>query len=107
MIIRQWRGRVPHDKADAYAEVMKRLAIPDYSSVDGLLAYYFTRADKPDHTEFLLITHWESIEAIKQFAGDDYNKAKYYDEDKEYLLEFAEFVEHFEVFASSTSTSSD
>lgn len=102
MIVRLWRGRVPLEKADEYEAVTNRLAIPDYSAVDGLLAYYFTRADHDTYAEFLLITHWESVEAIKQFAGEDYNKAKYYDEDKDYLLEFAEFVEHFELFSSDT-----
>ncbi len=101
MIIRQWRGRTLPEKADDYEALMTKLAIPDYSRVAGLLAYYFTRNDQAEYTEFLLITHWESVEAIKQFAGEDYQKAKYYDEDKDYLLEFAEFVEHFEVFASS------
>jgi len=101
MIIRIWRGRVPLDKAGDYETVVSRLAIPDYSRVDGLLAYYFTRADKADHTEFVLITHWKSIASIKQFAGDDYNKAKYYEEDQDYLLDFPEFVEHLEVFSSN------
>lgn len=101
MIIRMWRGRTALDKADDYEQVMCDLAIPDYSRVDGLLAYYFTRSDKDDHTEFLLITHWESIDAIKQFAGEDYDRAKYYEEDKDFLLDFPEFVEHVEVFASS------
>lgn len=102
MIIRMWRGKTLLEKADDYEKLMERLAIPDYSRVDGLLAYYFTRADYDDHAEFLLITHWDSIEAIQQFAGEDYTQAKYYDADQDFLLEFPETVEHVRVFASRT-----
>src|SRR5690606_22542884 len=98
MIIRMWRGRTALEKADAYEEMTRRLAIPDYTSVEGFLAYYFTRRDLEDYAEFLLITHWESIDAIKGFAGEDYSKAKYYDEDQYFLLDFPEYVEHFHVF---------
>lgn len=48
---------------------------------------------------FILITFWENYEVIKNFAGEDYEKAKYYSEDKNYLLEFEEKVTHYEVFA--------
>ena len=49
---------------------------------------------------FTLITFWENLEVIKNFAGDDFEKAKYYSEDKNYLLEFEEEVIHYEVFAA-------
>ena len=38
------------------------------------------------------------MEAIKKFAGDDYEKARYYPEDEKYLLEFEERVDHYETF---------
>jgi heme-degrading monooxygenase HmoA len=105
MIIRLWRGKTALEKADEYEILMKKLAIPDYSSAEGLQMYFFTRNDHSDYAEFLLITHWESIEAVKRFAGDDYTRAKYYEEDKEFLLDFPEEVEHYEVFASSSNVS--
>jgi len=40
---------------------------------------------------------WESIAAIKQFAGDDYEKARYYPEDKDFLLELEPAVSHYEI----------
>ena len=40
----------------------------------------------------------KGFESIKQFAGDDYEKAKYYPEDKKYLLEFEDSVIHCETF---------
>lgn len=103
MIIRMWRGKVRIEKAEAYKELMKSIAIPDYSSVEGFISCHFTTSQKEDHVEFLLITYWQTLEAIIQFAGKNYQQAKYYEEDKEYLLEFPEEVEHFEIFASANS----
>jgi heme-degrading monooxygenase HmoA len=99
MVIRMWRGRTPIEKATAYEELMRCLAAPDYGAVPGLLAYYFTRHDTETEAEFLLITHWESLEAVQGFAGADYQRAKYYPEDQDFLLAFPETVEHFTVFA--------
>jgi heme-degrading monooxygenase HmoA len=98
MIIRLWRGKTPLEKADAYEAFTSKMAGPDYSSIPGLLAFYFTRRDLPDYAEFLLITHWESMDSITQFAGQYATKAKYYPEDRDFLLDFPEEVEHFEVF---------
>jgi hypothetical protein len=50
-----------------------------------------------DVAHFLFITHWESFEAIRGFAGDDLARAKYYPEDREYLLEFEPTVQHYEL----------
>lgn len=47
--------------------------------------------------EFLLISLWDSMEAIKLFAGPDADKAVYYPEDKEYLLELEPRVAHYDV----------
>ncbi len=97
-IIRIWRGKVLPSKADEYEELMKRIAAPDYGAVDGLKSLYFTRREMTEYVEFLLITHWESIDAIRAFSGDDVLKAKYYREDRDFLLSFPEYVEHYEVF---------
>lgn len=101
MIIRIWRGKTTLDKADEYEDILRQTGLIDYQSVDGLQAYYFTRRDMDTYTEFLLITHWDSVTSIQQFAGEDYQKAKYYPEDKNFLVDFPEFVEHFEVFERS------
>jgi hypothetical protein len=50
--------------------------------------------------EFLLLTLWESVAAIKRFAGEEYEKARYYPEDKDFLIEMEPFVMHYEVVQS-------
>jgi hypothetical protein len=50
-------------------------------------------------THFVLTTLWDSLGAIRGFAGDDYTRARYYPEDDDYLLDREPFVLHYEVLA--------
>ena len=101
MIVRMWHGRVETSKADKYAEFMKERAAPDYSSVRGLKKLMFLRSAEADVTHFLLITHWDSMEAVKKFAGEHPEKAKYYPEDDDFLLEKEETTALYEMFYES------
>jgi len=93
-----WHGRVDSSKSDEYAEFMKQRAAPDYSSVDGLQKLLFLRTDEKDVTHFLLVTYWDSMESVKKFAGEEPEKAKYYPEDDQFLLEKEELSALYEVF---------
>ena len=54
--------------------------------VDGNLAH------------FEMLSFWDGIEAIKRFAGETYQAARYYDFDNDFLIEKEPFVLHFEVY---------
>ncbi len=99
MIARIWHGRTKAEDFEEYSEFLKDRAIPDYKSTEGFVRLTFLRKLKGDEGDFVLITFWENLEVIENFAGEDYEKAKYYPEDKHYLLEFEENVTHYEVFA--------
>jgi len=77
---------------------MKERAAPDYGSVDGLVHLFFTRRDEGDVAHFLLVTVWENMDVVKDFAGDDPTKAKYYPEDDKYLLEKEDYSLNHDVF---------
>ena len=96
-----WHGIVEASKADEYSEFMKERAVPDYSSVDGLKKLLFLKDVKDDVAHFLLVTYWDSIEAVKKFAGENPEKAKYYPEDDDYILEKEETSALYEVFYES------
>ena len=100
MIVRIWHGRTQRSTADEYSKFLETRAIPDYLSVAGIIDVQVLRRDEDDATHFLTITHWESEEAIRSFAGTDILKAKYYPEDHDYLLEFEPEVQHYEVAAT-------
>jgi heme-degrading monooxygenase HmoA len=98
MIARIWHGVTPIDKSDAYLDFLKQRAIPDYESVPGNRGVYILRELRGDETHFLTLTYWDSVDAIRQFAGEDISKAKYYPEDSDFLLEFEPTVRHYEVY---------
>ena len=97
MIARIWHGVTPADKADEYYQVLLQSGIADYQSIEGNRGVQVLRRIEGDKAHFLLITLWDSMDAIKRFAGDNPEKAKYYPEDKDYLLEFEEHVMHYDV----------
>jgi heme-degrading monooxygenase HmoA len=97
-IMRLWHGEVATDKADEYEKFMVERAAPDYSSVDGLLGLSFQRKNEETKAHFLLVTMWDSIESIRQFAGPEPDLAKYYPEDEGFLLEKEKYVSMYDVF---------
>lgn len=97
MIARTWHGRVPAEKADAYYEYLLETGVKGYGSTEGNRGVHVLRRVEGDEAHFLLLTFWDSWDAIEAFAGDDAERAKYYPEDAEYLLEFEPTVTHYEV----------
>lgn len=97
MIVRLWHGRVPTIKADEYRAFVKERAIPDYRSVPGNISVHVLERREGDVTHFITLTFWDGPEAIRDFAGDDVEAAKYYPEDANFLLEFEPKVAHYEV----------
>ncbi len=98
LIARLWHGRTRLSDADEYAEFMKVRAAPDYGSVDGLERLYFLRRDEGDVAHFLSVTLWDSMESVGEFAGHEPEKAKYYPEDDDFLIEKEETSALYEVF---------
>ena len=78
---------------------MRKRAVPDYQSTPGFIKLIFLKRTDKDLAYFELITFWENMEVIRNFAGANVEQAKYYQEDEKFLLEFPETVTHYEVFA--------
>jgi heme-degrading monooxygenase HmoA len=100
MIARQWHGRVPAERADAYYEYLLRTGLPDYRWTPGNHGVYVFRRQEGGVAHFLLTTLWDSLESIRAFAGDDIGRARYYPEDTDYLLELEPTVTHFQVLST-------
>lgn len=95
MIARLWHGRVPAAKAERYLHLMRTVAIADYKATPGNLdAVCLQRVDGAI-VHFEMLTLWESVDAIKRFAGENYEVPKYYDFDAEYLIEKELRVQYF------------
>jgi heme-degrading monooxygenase HmoA len=100
MLARIWHGITPAAKADTYRDFLNQSGVPDYQATPGNQGVYVLRRIEGDVAHFTLISLWDSLEAIKQFAGPEPEKAVYYPEDKEFLLEFEPAVTHHEVLVS-------
>ncbi len=81
MIARIWHGKTSIANYEAYTAFLKQVAIPDYQKTTGFKNLTFLKAIKDKEGHFTLITFWENFEVIKNFAGEDFEKAKYYPED--------------------------
>jgi heme-degrading monooxygenase HmoA len=103
MIARTWKGRVPVAKSEEYLDYVTRTGIEAQTSTEGNRGSYLLRRVKGDVAEFVVLSLWDSMDAIRRFAGDDPERAVYYPEDERFLLEMTPDVEHWEVFPSKTA----
>ncbi|MBI1750078.1 MAG: antibiotic biosynthesis monooxygenase [Acidobacteria bacterium] len=97
MMARIWRGVTPKAKAAEYVEYLKKTGVRDYRSTVGNLGVLILLRPENEHTEFVVLSLWESWDALRSFAGDDVEAAKYYPEDAQFLLHLEPNVTHHEV----------
>lgn len=105
MIARIWHGITLTAVADQYLAFLRERAVPDYSSTPGNLAVHLLHRKEGRLTHFITLTHWESLQAIEAFAGEDIARAKYYPEDAGFLLEYEPTVQHYEIETYPTAAS--
>lgn len=99
MIARVWRGNTRVEQADEYEAFTVRRGIGDYRATPGNRGALLLRRNSESTAEFLLISFWEDLEAIRRFAGPDVEKAVYYPEDDRFLLGKEPRVTHYDVGA--------
>jgi heme-degrading monooxygenase HmoA len=97
MIARVWCGRTLEDKADAYVDYLLKTGIKDHGAIDGNRGDYIWKRVDNGIAEIWVISLWDSLESIREFAGPQEDEAVYYPEDKEYLLELEPRVMHYEI----------
>lgn len=75
MISRHWIGTVKKQKVSEYMLHLENTVLPNLSKNHGLKNAYYLKREVKEGVEFLIITEWDSVESIKTFAGEDYDKA--------------------------------
>jgi heme-degrading monooxygenase HmoA len=95
LIARIWKGAVRKQDSDAYADYMRDTGIAGYASTPGNRGVWMLRRDVGENTEFLMFTLWDTLEAVKAFAGPDYERAVFYPEDDRYLVERDRTTTHY------------
>jgi len=97
MIARIWHGYTKPENADAYEAMLTPEVLPGISRVKGYRGSYFLRRQHGSEVEFITILLWESLEAIRDFAGPNYEVAVVPAERRQVLSHFDERASHYEV----------
>ncbi len=96
-IARLWHGAVPAAKGDAYEAYLRRTGVADCRATAGNRGVQVLRRTVGAETHFLFISMWESLEAIRGFAGAEVERARYYPDDASYLVALEPTVTHYDV----------
>ena len=104
MIGRIWHGWTTPDNADTYENLLKTEIFPGIASkgVHGYRGIQLFRRPLGEEVEFITIMCFDSLEAVKQFAGEDYEKSYVPDIAKNVLSRHDERSQHYEIKESIT-----
>jgi heme-degrading monooxygenase HmoA len=97
MIARIWSGAVRATDADEYAEYIRDTGFAEYGRTPGNRGAWLLRRDDEGTSEFITLSLWESVDAIRAFAGADIEAAVLYPEDERYLIGGESRIAHYEV----------
>ena len=97
MILRTWRARAALSNPDGYTEHFRSNLAVELRAVDGFLGASLFRQERPDGIEFLVVTRWESMRAVRAFAGDDTGRAVVGPGAAAALTDFDDRVQHYEL----------
>lgn len=97
MIARVWHGYTRPEHADAYEAMLKPELLPGISKVKGYKGSYLLRRNAGEEVEFITIILWQSLDAIRAVAGDDYETAVIPQERRKYLARYDARASHYEI----------
>ncbi|WP_413987749.1 antibiotic biosynthesis monooxygenase family protein [Labrys okinawensis] len=96
--IRIWRGRTRKEDFEAYSRYLHEAGVRKIESIPGNIKVEMFRALRGDQAEFMVVSYWPSLEAIRAFSGEDVTRTRHLEKDPDFLLELPTFVELFEVY---------
>jgi heme-degrading monooxygenase HmoA len=97
VIARLWHGRTTRGNADAYQELLGTTILPGIDRVSGFRGAELLRREVGDEVEFVTITRFASLDAVREFAGDDYEQAVVSEDAHRLLSSFDERVAIYEI----------
>jgi heme-degrading monooxygenase HmoA len=103
MIARTWRGTTRAADADAYVRYLEATGVAAYRRTPGNRGVLLLRRVRDGRADFLLVSLWDSEDAVRAFAGDDPERAVFYPEDDRYLIARDESVDHYDLIGPPPS----
>lgn len=103
MISRLWHGWTTRTNADAYEQLLRSKVLPGIHRVDGYRGAYLLRRDAGTEVEFVTITFFESMDAVRAFAGEQYDVAVVPPEAQALLSRFDATSVHYDTLLAPAS----
>ena len=97
MIARTWRGSTRAEDAESYLAYLHRTGLAAYQATPGHRGAIVFRRVAEGRAEFFLVSLWESLEAVRRFAGTEEGRAVFFPDDDRYLVGRNLHVDHFDV----------
>jgi len=100
-IVRMWRGHSATANSEQYSQHATRKVFPKLRDISGYRGAYLLRRNARGETEFVVLTLWDSMDAVRKFAGAEPEKAVVEPEARSALTDFDESVLHYEIVHGS------
>jgi heme-degrading monooxygenase HmoA len=97
VIVRIWHGWTSAENAEPYEAFLRTKMFPSIHEVDGFVGADLLRRSDGDEVAFVTITRFESLDAVRRFAGEDYEAAVIEPEARALLTRYDERSEHYEL----------
>ncbi|MDE1853720.1 MAG: hypothetical protein KGI38_08240 [Thaumarchaeota archaeon] len=99
LIARVWHGTTSKANRSAYLRYLKTTGLKLFSDSKGNVGAFILVRDSQELTEYIVVSLWESMSAIKRFAGDEADRTVYAPRDSQFLVDLEPTVKHYEVAA--------
>jgi heme-degrading monooxygenase HmoA len=100
MIARVWRGWTKVEDADAYETLLQEIVYPGLKEINGYRGGYILRQELKEETEFITINLFESLDAVRAFAGQDYEIPVFEPKARRLLSKVEPIARHYTVKTS-------
>ena len=104
MIARLWRGAATPDHAEAYVRHVTERVFPSLQNIAGYGGARLLRRETKGRVEFVVMTFWDSMDAVRRFAGDDPTRAVVEPAARAVLADFDELVSHYDLVHTAGSS---
>jgi heme-degrading monooxygenase HmoA len=96
-VLREWRAEIPRVRKSEYVQYVKETGLVTYLATPGNLGASVAVRDLDEaRAEVVTLSWWTDLQAIREFAGPDVTRARYFPEDDRFLLTRPERVQHYE-----------
>ena len=102
MIARLWHGWTRPENADRYEKLLRTEVLPGFDHITGYNGAYVFRSDAENETEFVTLTLFQDFEAVRRFAGEDYQRAVVPEEARKLLSRFDQTSKHYQIVTTPT-----